>query len=182
MNLLLGFLPFLAFAVASHLANTSIGLAAGAVAAVCLLVRDAMTGRRVKLLEIGAAILFGGLALYALRAQPDWSIAHVRLLVDGGLLAIVLASMSVGMPFTAQYAAERVAPEVVTHPAFLRKNQVITASWAAAFGAMMLADVVMATNAKAGVAMTVAALWGAAKFTRWYAQARPVGVPAQADR
>lgn len=174
MNLLLGFLPFLAFAVGAHVASTTIGLACGAAVAFGLLVRDAMTGRRAKLLEIGAAILFGGLALYALRAQPEWTVPHVRLLVDGGLLAIVLASMCVGMPLTVQYAAERVAPEVVRHPAFLRKNYVITAGWAAAFAVMALADVVMESNAKAGVAMTVAALWGAAKFTQWYAESKPV--------
>lgn len=175
MNLLLGFLPFLAFALVTHVAGNALGLTAGALAAVALLVRDGMAGRHLKLLEIGAAILFGGLALYALRAQPDWSLPHVRLLVDGGLLAIVLASMCARMPFTLQYAAERVAPEVVSHPAFLRKNYVITACWAAAFGVMALADVVMENHAKAGVALTVAALWGAAKFTEWYAQAKPVG-------
>ncbi|RZT39159.1 hypothetical protein [Cupriavidus agavae] len=182
MNLLLGFLPFLAFAVVAHVAGTAHGLAAGALAAFALLVRDAMTGRHIKLLEIGAAILFGGLALYALRSGPDWSLAHVRLLVDGGLLAIVLASMLVRMPFTMQYAAERGAPEAVRHPAFLRKNYVITACWAAAFGVMTLADIVMENHAKAGVALTVAALWGAVKFTERYARARPVGTVVGVER
>lgn len=182
MNLLLGFLPFLAFALVTHVAGSAAGLTAGALAAVALLVRDGMAGRHLKLLEIGTAILFGGLALYALRAQPDWSLPHVRLLVDSGLLVIVLASMGARMPFTMQYAAERVTPEVARHPAFLRKNYVITAGWAVAFGVMALADVVMENHAKAGVALTVAALWSAVKFTEWYAQARPVGTAVGAER
>ncbi|MBL6081845.1 hypothetical protein JMJ56_28065 [Belnapia sp. T18] len=52
------------------------------------------------MLKIGTAILFGGLALYALLNQPTWSVIAVRLMVDAGLLLIVLASMAMRRPFT----------------------------------------------------------------------------------
>ncbi len=169
MNILLAFAPFFAFAVVSHLAGISAGLAAGAVSALLLVVRDALAGRRAKWLEIGTTVLFGALALYALRMQPAWSLAQVRLLVDCGLLAIVLGSMLARMPFTLQYAYESVAPEFWQRPEFIRKNYVITGVWAAAFAAMVLADLVMQTRQGAGVLMTVLAITCAVKFTQRYA-------------
>lgn len=165
MNLLLAFAPFLAFFVISHVASISAGLVAGAAIALCLVIRDAMTGRGVKVLEIGTTILFGALALYASRDQPAWSIAHVRFLVDAGLLGIVLMSMLISMPLTLQYARERVAPELWAHPEFVKKNYVITGVWAAAFAVMMAADLVMEVRPGLGVAVTVAAIWGAMKMT-----------------
>lgn len=175
MNILLAFAPFFAFAVISHLAGITTGLTAGAACALLLVVRDALAGRCVKLLEIGTTILFGALALYAFREQPAWSLAQVRLLVDGGLLAIVLGSMLVGTPFTLQYAYERVAPELWQHPAFVRKNYIITAVWAAAFAIMVAADLLMRVKPGLGVLVTVLAISAAVKFTQ-----RQSGAPANA--
>jgi hypothetical protein len=70
----------------------------------------------VKVLEVGSLALFGALLLYTLIAAPDWTVATVRLAVDGGLLAIVLVSLAIGMPFTLQYARESVPKELWTSP------------------------------------------------------------------
>lgn len=59
-----------------------------------------------------------------------------------------------------------------TQPGFRRVNNVITAAWAVAFGLMVLADVAMvympALPLWVGIAVTVAAIVGAIRFTQWY--------------
>ncbi|MEI9960281.1 MAG: hypothetical protein WDM76_03865 [Limisphaerales bacterium] len=144
MKILLAFAPFLAFAVVDRLVGATAGLAAGAIVSAILLVRDAMNkGRKIKVLEAGTMILFGGLAIYSFIGKVDWSIVGVRLCVDAGLLVIVLISMAIRQPFTLQYAREEVEKELWDKPEFVRVNYVITAVWAAAFAVMVGADLVM---------------------------------------
>jgi hypothetical protein len=144
MNLLLAFAPFIVFVIVERLVGILAGLAAGAVAAAALLMRDLVTpGRSPKLLEAGTLLLFGGLTLLQLALGEPWSIADVRLRVDAGLLLIVLLTMVLGRPFSLQYARERVAPEHWDQPGFVRVNYVISAAWALAFGVLVVADVVI---------------------------------------
>ena len=93
-----------------------------------------------KVLDVGSLLLFGVLLLCTLIAAPDWTVATVRLAVDGGLLAIVLVSLAIGMPFTLQYARESVPHEFWTSPIFMTTNRRITGVWAAAFAVMTAAD------------------------------------------
>jgi hypothetical protein len=172
MNILLAFAPFLVFAVVERLVGASAGLVAGALVSLALLVRDAMSReRKIKILEVGTMILFGGLALYSLL---------VRLCVDGGLLLVVLISMALRRPFTLQYAREKVSPDLWNSPEFIRVNYVITAVWAAAFAIMVIADLVMlylpAVPLKVGIWVTILAIFGAFRFTSWYPERnRPAG-------
>jgi hypothetical protein len=173
MNLLLAFAPFIVFVVVEHLAGIPAGLAAAAIVSAIMLVRDMLApGRSPKLLEIGTCLLFGGLFLLALAMGEQWSIADVRLRVDAGLLSIVLLTMVFQKPFSLQYARESVDPQHWDSPEFLRTNYVISAAWAAAFGVLVLADVVMAfmpALPHAGnVIATALALAAAAWFTGWY--------------
>jgi hypothetical protein len=177
MNLLLAFAPFMAFVVIERLIGVPAGLAAGAIAAAILLVRDLVTpGRRIKLLEMGTVLLFGALTVYALTNDVQWSIAAVRLRVDGGLVLIVLASIALRQPFTLQYAREVVGREHWHSPDFVHTNYVISAAWAVAFGVLVLADIVMAyvpaLPHSTGVVATVAALIATVKFTSWYPEQR----------
>lgn len=173
MSILLAFAPFIAFALVDRFVGSLPGLVAGAATAALLIARETLVLRRSpKILEIGTLLLFGGLAVYAASAAPDWSILGVRLRVDVGLLAIVLASLAIGRPFTLQYAREQVGREHWDGVAFRRTNFVISAAWALAFAAIVAADIVMLTMpdvpVRAGVAVTILALAGAAKFTGWY--------------
>ncbi|QJP16694.1 hypothetical protein G3545_25490 [Starkeya sp. ORNL1] len=172
MNILLAFAPFLAFALIDRLVGATEGLVAAAIIALAMVIRDRVNGRSPKILEIGTALLFGGLAAYALFVKPDWSILGVRLRVDAGLLLIVLATIALRQPFTLQYARESVAPELWDSPQFLRTNYVITAVWALAFAVLVIADLVLIYRPdippKFGIFATVLALLGAARFTRSY--------------
>ena len=179
LGILLAFAPFLAFALIDRLSGPTEGLIAGAVVSAALLLRDLIQGRTAKVLEIGTAILFGGLALYALLGRPSWSVVGVRLVVDAGLLLIVLASLVMRRPFTLQYARERVAPELWGEPEFVRTNHVITAVWALAFAVMVVAELVLLylpdIPPRAGIVAIVLALVGAVKFTGWYPERRRAG-------
>lgn len=173
MSMLLAFAPFIVFALCDRLLGVVPALSAASLVSAVLLVRDWLTpGRSVKVLEIGTLALFGGLAVYAVATHTEWSLLGVRLRVDAGLLIVVLASMAICQPFTLQYAKERTPPEVWTQPGFRLVNNVITAAWAVAFGLMVLADVAMvympALPLWVGIAVTVAAIVGAIRFTQWY--------------
>ena len=173
MGILLAFAPFMLFAIVDRLAGATYGLLAGGAVSAALLVRDWLTpGRTPKILEIGTAILFGGLALYALLGGPTGSIMGVRLAVDTGLLLIVLMSIAIRRPFTLQYAREQVPPEYWSQPRFIRTNYVITAVWALAFVVLVLSDLVLVyvpdVPTRVGVTATILALVAAIKFTGWY--------------
>jgi hypothetical protein len=173
MGILLGFAPFIAFAILDWVMGPTQGLIAGALVSLALLSREWFSLKRVpKVLEIGTTILFGGLALYAVSGAPTWSIVGVRLRVDVGLLLIVLVSIAIRRPFTLQYAKEQVPREMWDTPRFRRINYVISAVWAVAFMALVSADLIMlevpSLPSRVGVLITIVALVGAIKFTGWY--------------
>src|SRR5579872_3801978 len=119
MGILLAFSPFLVFVAIERLVGIVPGLLCATVASVALLVRDAMSrNRSPKVLEIGTAILFGGLAAYALLVRSAWSVIAVRLRVDAGLLLVVLVSIMIRRPFTLQYAREQVPRDLWSSPNF----------------------------------------------------------------
>jgi hypothetical protein len=174
MEILLAFAPFILFVVVERLFGPAAGLVTGTVASCALLVRGWLSrGKTVKVLEIGTAILFGGLAVYTLMTGAAWPIAGVRLRVDAGLLLVVLVSIAIRRPFTLQYAREQTPQEVWNTPEFVHTNYVITAAWAAAFAVMVGADLVLLYLPKLpsqiGIGATIAAIWGAIRFTSWYA-------------
>lgn len=173
MGALLGFAPFIAFALVEKAFGIVPGLACGFAVSLALLVRDFMRGEReINVLEAGSALMFGGLTGAALASQASWSLWQVRLWVDGGLALVVLLSIAVRRPFTVQHARHMVTPQVAASPAFLRTNNIISGAWALAFVVLAAADLLMVSRPEAptwmGVGPTLAALAGAALFTRWY--------------
>lgn len=170
MNILLSFSPFIAFAILIHLGFTEAALIAGATVSALLILRERLVLQHyMKILEVGTFVLFGGLALYTMATGQDWSIALVRLVVDGGLLIIVLVSLAVGTPFTLQYAKEATPPAIWANAEFLAANQRITLVWAAAFAVLVVCDVIMAFVPEiphgVAVAATVGALYVAFRYT-----------------
>jgi hypothetical protein len=177
MGIWLAFAPFIAFAVVDRLIGSTEGLLAGAAVSLALLVRDRTSGaREIKILDAGTAVLFCGLACFAVMAKPDWSIVAVRLVVDTGLLLIVLLSLAIGKPFTLQYAREQVSPEFWNTREFYRTNVVISSAWALAFAVMVVAELILLYQPdvprRVGVIAIVVALVAAVKFTSWYPESR----------
>lgn len=172
MSILISLAPFAVFFVLMRLISPIAGLTGALLASLGLCLRMWRRGESMKILELGSLALFGLLTAYALLAAPRWSVATVRLAVDGGLLAIVLVSLAIGRPFTLQYARERVPEALWSSPVFLTTNRVITAVWAAAFAGLVAADAaaeyVPAVPLWLDVAASIAVFAGAVWFTGWY--------------
>jgi hypothetical protein len=126
VDILLGFTPYVAFFVIMRIAAVELAMWAAFAMAALIALYGSWRGRSVKILEIGAVMLFGVLAVFTMVARWQWSVTAVRLAVDVGLLAIVLVSIAIGRPFTMQYARERVAREYWQTPLFLSINRRIT--------------------------------------------------------
>jgi len=170
--MLLGFAPFVAFAVAANIWGAMSGLMIGAAMSAALLVKDLLRRQQPKILEIGTFLMFAGLLVWAKLFPSPLTVLTVRLRVDVGLLLIVLVSLAIAKPFTLQYARERVPEERWKSPQFLRINLIVTGVWALAFACIVAADLMMVYMAnvplRVGIVVTVAALYGAYRFTDWY--------------
>ncbi len=82
----------------------------------------------------GNLFFFLGVALFLVAIFPQmWFIAKMGLLSQLMLNCITWGSMLFKRPFTMDYAKEYVPRELWTHPAFLRKNYVITGIWGCYF-------------------------------------------------
>jgi len=172
MSVVLSLSPFAVFFVLMRLHSPIAGLLGALVVSLVLLARMRRRKEAVKILEAGSLVLFGILVAYTWIASPTWSVATVRLAVDVGLLAIVLASLAIGQPFTIQYARERVPEQFWGLPVFFTTNLIISATWAVAFAVMVAADVaaewVPAIPLWIDIAATLVALGGAIWFSNWY--------------
>jgi hypothetical protein len=157
MNLMLGFVPFILFAVLMSL-SPDMALWIAFAAAFTLAMRSFLDTRVLKTLDAGNTALFGLLALYKGFIHPSLSVGAVLLAVDGGLLAIIVASLLLHEPFTLQYAREQVAPEQWTSPTFLRTNYFVTGVWLVALAVMTGADA--AATLAAMISVTVATVIG----------------------
>jgi len=185
--MVLAFAPFIAFALLSRTVPVTLALAVAALVAVAQAFNDVVRHRRsIKILEVGTALLFGGLAVLAWLRGGEWGIAEVRFWVDGGLFVIVAFSMLIGQPFTLQYARERVSAEIAARPQFRTFNQILSGVWALAFLVLTVADYGMAHVPQVplwvGIAVSVGALVFAIWFTGWYPErARRMAAAAAAS-
>ena len=92
MTILLSLSPIVVFFVLMRLVSPIAGLIGPFVVSLLLCLRMLRRGLSVKALEIGSLILLGLLAAYTLLAAPRWTVATVRLAVDGDLLPPTLPS------------------------------------------------------------------------------------------
>ena len=175
MSILLGLSPFLTFFVVMRLATPVAGLVGAFAVSTFLCLRMLRRGESIKILEVGSLILFGLLTGYTLMAAPQWTVATVRLAVDGGLFAIALVSLAIDRPFTLQYAREQVPEQYWELPIFLTTNRIITGVWAATFAILVAADAaaeyVSAIPIWVDVVVSIAAFAGAVVFSRRYPEA-----------
>ncbi|MBL6938364.1 MAG: hypothetical protein ISS15_02095 [Alphaproteobacteria bacterium] len=156
MNLVLGFVPFILFAVLMRL-STDLALWIAFAAAFVLGMRSFLDTRVLKTLDAGNTALFGLLALYKGFIEPGLSFGALLLAVDGGLLAIMVASLVLHEPFTMQYAREQVSSDQWQTPLFLRTNYVITGVWVAALALMTAADAAATLTSSISVTSAMAA-------------------------
>ena len=140
MTIFLILAPYGAFAVLMLLASSTVSLVAASAVCLATIAVDALRGRSLKILPVGSAILFAGIAGYLAVIDPGVSDKAVKLAVDIGIFAISVGSMLIRHPFTMQYALESVPAEIAAMPGFSRANYVITGVWTVATLLMMLAN------------------------------------------
>jgi len=168
MTLVLGFAPFILFAVLSRL-STDLALWAAFAAAFVVTIRDFVESPSLRLLDVGNLALFGVLALARFLA-PGLPLVTVRALAELFLFLLLAASLLRKQPFSLQYA--HVTAEERTAPLFMRVNIVISGIWAAAFAAMAAMDLLLVFIATLplwpAIAVSVAAFAIAITFTLRY--------------
>jgi hypothetical protein len=179
--ILLGFVPFILFAI---LTNLSIDLAlwAAFAAAFAISIRDFAHSRLLRTLDIGSLTVFGLLSLYVGFIEPSIPIQMARLVADGSLFAMAVASMLFGNPITLEYAREQVPEEFWKTPRFVLTNYVITAGWAIAFAVMALADAVADMNKRLPLTLDLGVCLAVLAFAILFTARYPLYLRAHAAR
>jgi hypothetical protein len=155
MAILLGFAPFIIFALLSNF-DLDVALWLAFASAFAIAIRDFAQSRLLRMLDVGSVALFGIFSLYVGFIQPGIPIQMARLVVDGGLCAMAALSIVLRHPLTLQYAREQVPEEFWQTARFVLTNYLVTGAWAVAFAVMALADVVANKNKQLPVSLDVA--------------------------
>ena len=134
-DLVWSFAPWLVFLLASRVTSLYGAVAAGALAAVVVLVRAA--GRRkVHMLDVASTVYFAALGATLIIIRPghlDFWARYAQAGSHTALMLLVFGSILLGHPFTEAYAKDTV-PESVWHTDRFRSlNRQISAVWGLAF-------------------------------------------------
>lgn len=156
MGIVLGFAPFICFAVLMDV-SVSLALWVAFAAAFGIGMYGFLHTRTIKILDAGGLALFGLLALYTGFIAPSTPTETIRFVVDAGLLLIALVSIAMRNPFTLPYAREIVPWQMWERPEFIRSNYVITAVWVLAFAVMAAADAAAAFGKMIPLSLDIAA-------------------------
>ena len=171
MNLVVGFAPFILFALLSRL-SADLALWVAFAAAFVVTIRDFVESPSLRLLDAGSLVLFAGLALVRGFVDPTLSLAAVRFIAEMALFLLLAVPMILRRPFSVAYA--RLDPREQGWPQklFLRVNYLVSAAWVLAFAAMASADAAVTfvpdTPLYVSIAVSVLALGSAITFTLRY--------------
>src|SRR5580693_5282173 len=119
MNLVIGFAPFILFALLSRL-SADLALWTAFAAAFVITIRDFVERPVLRLLDGVSLALFGFLALGRGFVAPDLSLTAVRTIVDGTIGLAIALSLLRRQPFSLQYASGETGGRVWPLPQFLR--------------------------------------------------------------
>ena len=171
MNLVIGFAPFLLFAVLSRL-SADLALWVAFAAAFVVTIRDFVESPSLRLLDAGSFLLFAGLALGRGFLDPNLPLATVRFIAATFMFLLLGVPLLLKRPFSMDYA--RLDPREAGWPPalFIKVNYLVSVVWTAAFLAMALADGAVAFDPRlplyGSVAVSVIALALAITFTLRY--------------
>ncbi|MYT27146.1 hypothetical protein GTW69_43955 [Streptomyces sp. SID7760] len=178
-NPVIGMAPWIIFSLLVGPGRFEISVALALATTIVLVTAGRMInkGSSWKLLEIADLVFFAILAVIGLLASAGtrtWLETYAGEVSNIALVLIAFGSMAIRMPFTLQYARERVDPEYWNKPTFLRTNYLITGAWGLAFlvaaAAGAYGDLVLhnPNNIWTGWIIQILAIVGAVRFTEWY--------------
>ncbi|MCK2214111.1 hypothetical protein MF672_009955 [Actinomadura sp. ATCC 31491] len=174
MRGLLGFLPWIVYAVVATSDEWRWGAITGLVIAVALVLLDRRAGRGwdEMVIESSAALFFACLTVLSLVAPHSPLTPYGPALVNVWLAGTAWGSLAVRRPFTLGIARTMAPREVWDTPQFYRVNVVITVAWAVAFTVAAISlTYVLALSPHATtvvVAVKVLSFVVPAAFTAWY--------------
>lgn len=178
-NPVVGMLPWIVFSVLVGPGRFEFSVGIALAIAVMLVVLDRLRrpGTSLKILEVADVAFFAALAIVGAVASDGtlrWLETYSGELSNFALVAIAFGSMAVRVPFTVQYARERVPRELWNTRGFMHTNYVITAVWGLAFlvaavaglyGDLVLRD---SDNIWTNWLIQIGAIIVALRFTEWY--------------
>lgn len=178
MDLLIAFFPWIVFGLLSH----SHAQAALLVALGASIIQVVVNFRRPKVLE-WVSFVFFSVAFLALFVYHWEAFAHhLGLIVHVILASVAWGSLLLGVPFTIQYAREKVPEKFWHEPNFIRTNQWITAAWGTDF---VLQALILEWQARygGGAASVVASVvtGSTLAFTLWFPAHRRKAAAAQSE-
>ncbi|KAB8196508.1 hypothetical protein FH608_007170 [Nonomuraea phyllanthi] len=171
---LLGFLPWILYAVIATGDEWRWGAITGLVIALVLVALDRRAGKTwdMMVIETSAALFFACLTVLSLAAPHSPLTPYGPALVNVWLAGTAWGSMAIRRPFTLGIARTMAPKEVWETPQFYRVNAVITAVWAVAFTiAAISLTIVLNVSPHATtlvIAIKVLSFVLPAVFTAWY--------------
>ena len=148
MSYLIGFLPWIAFAILSASNNPSRDqlILAAAVATVLAVLTTIPAAKKhmIGSLEVGGLIFFPLMIILSIVAPPltvdKWSSA----LMSIGLAIAVGVGILVGRPFTLMYAKAAVPEVLWSNPYFIASNKKLSTAWFGGFVVMSISSIISA--------------------------------------
>jgi len=131
-NILLGFLPWIAFGVISGPSLWRLN-AAILVALALVPVMGYKQLAKGFILTWGSLLFFGAILVLVVLWRNLWVINNLDILSQGALAAIAWSSIFVGKPFVLQYARETVPPERQALPSFYSSCRTLSVIWGVIF-------------------------------------------------
>jgi hypothetical protein len=124
-GMLIGLVPWVLFTIIAEHGTLKVGSIAALVIAVGVCVYSSRGGGRPKLIEGAAVVTFGVFTVIAFVADPSlshWLTRYARAIAAAALALLVFASLQF-VPFTEQYARERVPQQYWNSPKFKAVNR-----------------------------------------------------------
>jgi hypothetical protein len=137
-GLFVALVPWVLFTVIAEHGTLQLASIAALVIAVAIS-RPGIQAGRPKALEIGAVVAFAGFTLVALTADASTAefVERYARAIAAALLALIAFGSLATVPFTEQYARERVSPQLWSSPRFKSVNRRLTLMWGCVFATMV---------------------------------------------
>jgi hypothetical protein len=143
-GMLIGLVPWVLFTIIAEHGTLKIAAISALVIAIGVCVYSAQGGGRPKLIEGAAVVTFAVFTVIALVADPSlshWLTRYARAIAAAALALLVFASL-LFVPFTEEYARERVPQQYWNSSQFKAVNRRLTALWGAIFLVMTVSHVI----------------------------------------
>ena len=137
-GIFIALVPWVVFTILAQHVSLELGSLVALVAAVVIAVPGLRAGRP-KVLELGAVVIFAAFVVVSFVADHHTGTdvaRYARGIAAAGLALIAFASL-LFVPFTEQYARERVDERYWSSPRFKSTNRRLTVLWGAVFAAMV---------------------------------------------